>query len=71
MTTTNCPHCSLVTDASRLFCQVCGKVLDASVLRSIRLEPRFLGDASMSPKMQEFFGTGPRGGDPSIFDDPD
>lgn len=70
MTTTTCPHCDLETDADRLFCQACGKVREPADLRSIRVEPRFIGTASMNPKMQEFMYSPTNAGDPAIFDRP-
>lgn len=70
MDTTTCPHCDHETDVKRLFCQVCEKVLRPEDLRSVRIEPRFYGTASMNPKMQEFMYSPTNAGDPAIFDRP-
>lgn len=47
-----------------MFCSTCGQILDPSTLKTLRFEPRFLGEASCNPKMEQFWATG----DPSVFD---
>lgn len=49
---------------STMFCSTCGQILDPSTLKTLRFEPRFLGEASCNPKMEQFWATG----DPSVFD---
>jgi len=48
----------------RIFCPVCGKLLDRAGLESVRLMGPVGVFHSSSPKTDEFFATG----DPSVFE---
>lgn len=57
MESERCRHCSHELRADRLFCPGCGRAQDPSELRSISFNG-FLGNASLSPRMERWHATG-------------
>ena len=56
MTHRICDHTK--SEPGRIFCTLCGKLIDRGILRGVKLLGSVGTERSMNPKIQEFWRTG-------------